>query len=46
MMFPDRRIGILVGGALLVAGWICIHDATKRRGVKVPLPMRPFYPWG
>lgn len=45
-MFSDRRLGLLVGAGLLVAGWYCIHDATKRRNVKVPLIMRPFYPWG
>lgn len=45
-MFRDRQIALLVGGALLVAGWVCIHDATKRRNAKVPLVMRPFYPWG
>ena len=45
-MFPDRRVGLVVGAALLVAGWICLHDAYGRRGAKVPVPLRPFYPWG
>lgn len=42
----DRQTGLVVGAAFLVAGWYCIHDATKKRGSKVPVVMRPFYPWG
>lgn len=45
-MFRDRRLGLVAGAALLVAGWYCIHDATKKRNAKVPLPLKPFYPWG
>lgn len=45
-MFPNRHVGTLVGCALLVAGWVCLHDAYSRRGTKMPLPLRPFYPWG
>lgn len=45
-MIRDRNTGLLLGAALLVAGWLCIHDVTKRRGSKVPVVMRPFYPWG
>lgn len=46
MIFPDRRIGAVVGVALLVAGYVCIHDAYAKRRVKMPLLLRPLYPWG
>lgn len=44
-MFPDRRVGLVVGVALLVGGWVCLHDAYARRNERVPLALRPFYPW-
>lgn len=46
MIFPDRRVGAAIGVILLVGGWVCLHDAYSRRSVKMPLPLRPFYPWG
>lgn len=46
MIVKDRKAGLAIGAALLVAGWVFIHDATRQRNAKVPLIMRPFYPWG
>lgn len=46
MIFPDRRLGAVVGVCLLAAGYLCLHDAYNRRNVKMPVPLRPFYPWG
>lgn len=46
MIFPDRRVGAVLGVCLLIGGWVCLHDAYSRRSVKMPMPLRPFYPWG
>jgi hypothetical protein len=46
VIFPDRRVGAVIGVCLLVGGWVCLHDAYSRRNTKMPLALRPFYPWG
>lgn len=46
MIFPNRKLGAVVGVCLLAGGWLVLHDAYSRRGVKMPLALRPFYPWG
>jgi hypothetical protein len=45
-MFRNRSAGAFVGVALLVGGWVCLHDVYARRNTKMPLLLRPFYPWG
>jgi len=45
MLIRDRRIGAVLGVGFLVLGYVCIHDAYARRNVKMPLFLRPFYPW-
>lgn len=45
MIFPNRQVGTLVGVAFLVAGWVCLHDVYARRNTKMPIVLRPFYPW-
>lgn len=46
MIFTNRALGTAVGVALLAAGWVCLHDVYARRNSKMPLVLRPFYPWG
>lgn len=45
MIFPNRKLGALVGVCLLVGGWVCLNDAYVRRNVKPPMPLRPFMWW-
>jgi len=46
VIFRNRKAGAVVGVALLAAGWLVLHDAYSKRNVKMPMPLRPFYPWG
>jgi len=46
MIVHDRRIGAVLGVGCLVLGYVLIHDAYKKRNVKMPILLRPFYPWG
>lgn len=43
--FKDRRTAATAGGALLIAGWLCLHDAYVRRNIKPPVVLRPFLWW-
>lgn len=45
LIFRDRRIGAAAGVITLVVGWLLLHDAYVRRGVKPPVPLRPFMWW-
>jgi hypothetical protein len=45
VIFPNRNTGATIGVILLVGGWLCLHDAYVRRGVKPPIPLRPFMWW-
>lgn len=44
-IFPDRRVGAVVGVSLLLSAWLVLHDAYQKRGIKPPLPLRPFTWW-
>lgn len=44
-IFPDRRVSALVGVTLLISAWVVLHDAYMARGVKPPVPLRPFTWW-
>jgi hypothetical protein len=45
-IFRNRRVGALVGVCMLVGSWVVLHDAYQKRGVKPPVPLRPFTWWG
>jgi hypothetical protein len=45
VIVQDRRVGAAAGVALLVTGWVLLHDAYVRRGARPPLLLRPFMWW-
>lgn len=43
--FRSQTVAIVVGGALLVAGFACLYDAWEGRGKRKPLLLGPILPW-
>jgi len=43
--FQSQTLAMVVGGALVVAGFYCLYDAWERRGVRTPIVFRSFVPW-
>lgn len=43
--FPDPRLALVAGVALLGAGWFCLYDAYEGRGGRTPAILRPITWW-
>lgn len=41
----DKTTAVLVGGALLVAGFYVLYDAWEGRGGRKPWLLGPILPW-
>lgn len=44
-LIAHQRTGVGLGVALVVAGFIVLHDAYDGHGQKKPLLFGPFLPW-
>ena len=42
---PDQRIGVGLGVALVVGGFVVLHDAYDGHGQRKPILFGPFLPW-